>query len=147
VKYPPTYLFTSNQLTSSRDAVILDSNLSSTSFRGILAEHKTPTSSPNVTDGIEAAVRAILEKSEVDKNRIACLTIGTTHFVNAIIEHDCRRLSKVAIIRLSKSFTKEIPPLFRFPTRAKGHYEWILLLCLRRKVFSYPFICQNLIIS
>lgn len=111
------------------DAVILDSSLSSTSFRGILAQYKTPTSSPNVTNGIEAAVRTVLEKSKVDKNRIACLTIGTTHFVNAIVEHDRRRLSKVAIIRLSKSFTKEIPHFSDFPPVLKdimnGYYCFV----------------------
>lgn len=74
-------------------------------------------------------MRTVLEKSKVDKNRIACLTIGTTHFVSAIVEHDCRRLSKVAIIRLSKSFTKEIPPFSDFPPVLKnimnGYYCFV----------------------
>jgi N-methylhydantoinase A/oxoprolinase/acetone carboxylase beta subunit len=99
----------------SRDAVILDPSLSKTLDRGILAQQKTPTTTPNVTDGIETAVRSVLEQSEIDRKRIVCLTIGTTHFVNAIVEHDSRRLSKVAIVRLSKSFTKEIPPFSDFP--------------------------------
>jgi N-methylhydantoinase A/oxoprolinase/acetone carboxylase beta subunit len=109
--------------------VVLDPSLHSTPGRGILAQHKTPTTSPNVTDGIETAVRTVLEQSAVDRNRIACLTIGTTHFVNAIVEHDTRRLSKVAIIRLSKSFTKEIPPFSDFPPALKdamnGYYCFV----------------------
>lgn len=48
------------------------------------------------------------------------MVIGTTHFLNAIVEHDTRRLSKVAIIRLSKSFTKEIPPFSDFPPALKS---------------------------
>lgn len=116
-------------LTLYRDAVVLDPSLSNTPDRGVLAQHKTPTTSPNVTDGIETAVRSVLEQSRIDRDRIACLTIGTTHFVNAIVEHDSRRLSKVAIIRLSKSFTKLIPPFSDFPPALKhimnGYYGFV----------------------
>lgn len=109
--------------------MVLDPSLSATPERGVLAQHKTPTTSPNVTDGIETAVRTVLERSAIDRNRIACLTIGTTHFVNAIVEHDARRLSKVAIMRLSKSFTKEIPPFSDFPPALKqimsGYYCFV----------------------
>lgn len=101
------------------DAVVLDPTASSTAQKGVLAFQKTPTTSPNVTDGIETAVRSVLEQSKVDRARIACLTVGTTHFVNAIVENDARRLSKVAIVRLSKSFTKEIPPFSDFPPALK----------------------------
>lgn len=111
------------------DAVVLDPSQSQTSSKGVLAQHKTPTTSPNVTDGIEAAVRHVLESSQIDRNHIACLTIGTTHFVNAIVENDERRLEKVAIIRLSKSFTKEIPPFSDFPENLKqimnGYYCFV----------------------
>jgi N-methylhydantoinase A/oxoprolinase/acetone carboxylase beta subunit len=109
--------------------VVLDPSLSQTPEKGVLAHHKTPTTSPNVTDGIEAAVRSVLEQSAINRDRIACLTIGTTHFVNAIVEHDSRRLSKVAIIRLSKSFTQEIPPFSDFPPALKqimnGYYCFV----------------------
>lgn len=57
---------------------------------------------------IKTAIRTILEQSAVNQNRIACLTIRTIHFVNVIVEHNMRRLSKVAIIRLLKSFMKEM---------------------------------------
>lgn len=111
------------------DAVVLDPSLSNTPDRGVLAFHKTPTTSPNVTDGIETAVKRVLEESKIDRSSIACLTIGTTHFVNAIVENDSRRLSKVAIMRLSKSFTKEIPPFSDFPPNLKqimnGYYCFV----------------------
>jgi N-methylhydantoinase A/oxoprolinase/acetone carboxylase beta subunit len=114
---------------TSRDAVILDLSQSQALNRGVLALYKTPTTSPNVTDGIETAVRSVLEQSQIDRRNIACLTIGTTHFVNAIVENDSRRLSKVAIIRLSKSFTKEIPPFSDFPPALKhimnGYYCFV----------------------
>ncbi|RDW60077.1 putative hydantoinase [Coleophoma crateriformis] len=111
------------------DAVVLDPTLASTAQKGVLAFQKTPTTSPNVTDGIEIAVKSVLEQSKIDRARIACLTIGTTHFVNAIVENDARRLSKVAIMRLSKSFTKEIPPFSDFPPALKeimnGYYCFV----------------------
>ena len=109
------------------DAVILDTALHQTPSRGILAFLKTPTT-PHVTDGIETAVRGVLAHSNVEHGRISSLTIGTTHFVNAIIEQDARRLSRVAILRLSKSFTKEIPPFSDFPLELQhimnGYYGW-----------------------
>lgn len=110
------------------DAVILDINADAPN-RGVIACHKTTTTSPNVTDGIEAAVRTVLEQAGNPHSEVACLVIGTTHFINAIVEHDTRRLSKVAIIRLSKSFTKEIPPFSDFPPHLKkilnGYYGYV----------------------
>ncbi|EPQ50447.1 hypothetical protein GLOTRDRAFT_82362 [Gloeophyllum trabeum ATCC 11539] len=100
------------------DSVILDDSARSSSNRGVIAHFKTATT-PNVTDGIETAVRTVLERSAIPHDRIACLTIGTTHFINAVVEHDARRLSKVAVIRLSKSFTREVPPFSDFPPALK----------------------------
>jgi len=69
-----------------------------------------------VTAGIEAAVRSVLEKSQLPTTAIASVTVGTTHFINAVIEQDARRLRRVAIIRLSKSFLREVPPFSEFPS-------------------------------
>ncbi|KKA17496.1 hypothetical protein T310_8566 [Rasamsonia emersonii CBS 393.64] len=111
------------------DAVILDVRNAQGPNRGVIAFHKTPTTSPNVTDGIEAAVKSVLDQSQIPPSQIACLTIGTTHFINAIIEHDARRLAPVAIIRLSKSFTREVPPFSDFPPALakimNGHYGYV----------------------
>lgn len=82
--------------------------------RGVLAHHKTPTT-PDVTAGIEAAVRTVLEKSHLATDAIASVTVGTTHFINAVVEQDARRLRRVAILRLSRSFLREIPPFSEFP--------------------------------
>lgn len=90
------------------DAVIVDTTAADRA-KCVIAAHKTPTTSPNVTTGIENAVRNVLEQSQVPVERVSSVAIGTTHFINAVIEHDRRHLSKVAVIRLSKSFTKEIP--------------------------------------
>lgn len=106
------------------DAVIVDTTARDRA-KCVVAAHKTPTTSPNVTAGIENAVRHVLEQSKVPLEQISSLAIGTTHFINAIIEHDRRHLSKVAVIRLSKSFTREIPPFSDFPSSLKNiMYGW-----------------------
>lgn len=106
------------------DAVIVDTTAQDRS-NCVVAAHKTPTTSPNVTTGIENAVRHVLEQSKVPVGQISSVAIGTTHFINAVIEHDRRHLSKVAVIRLSKSFTKEIPPFSDFPSSLNDiMYGW-----------------------
>jgi len=102
------------------DAVIMDVGNPGSPDRGIIAFHKCSTTSPNVTNGIESAVRSVLEQAGDCHSDVHCLVIGTTHFLNAIIENDTRRLSKVAVVRLSKSFTKEIPPFSDFPPRLRS---------------------------
>jgi N-methylhydantoinase A/oxoprolinase/acetone carboxylase beta subunit len=94
--------------------VAIDPTQQSEASRGVLAHHKTPTT-PNVTEGIETAVRKVLTNSQVSPDNIASVTVGTTHFINAVVEQDARRLSRVAIIRLSKSFLREVPPFSEFP--------------------------------
>ncbi|KAK2739824.1 hypothetical protein FQN55_009145 [Onygenales sp. PD_40] len=113
------------------DAVLLDVRASTNPTRGIIAHTKTPTTSPNVTDGIETAVRSVLAQSSnvLSREQIVCLTIGTTHFTNAIVEQDVRWLEKVAIIRLSRSFTREVPPFSDFPPALRdvmiGYYGYV----------------------
>ncbi|KND93079.1 Hydantoin utilization protein A [Tolypocladium ophioglossoides CBS 100239] len=82
--------------------------------RGVLAFKKTPTT-PDATAGIEISVRSVIELGGIDPSRIASVTIGTTHFINAVVERDARRLRKVAVIRLSRSFLREVPSFSDFP--------------------------------
>lgn len=109
------------------DAVLVDTSTVDRA-RSVLASHKAATSS-KVADGIEKAVRQVLEQSQADLSRIASLAIGTTHFINAIVEQDERHLSKVAVIRLSKSYTREVPPFSDFPPELRnlmrGYYTQV----------------------
>ena len=61
-------------------------------------------------------MRSVLEKSKLPADKIASVTVGTTHFINAVVEQDARRLRRVAILRLSKSFLREVPPFSEFPS-------------------------------
>ncbi|KAK6212818.1 hypothetical protein LQW54_004907 [Pestalotiopsis sp. IQ-011] len=96
------------------DAAILDITAADTPKRGVLASHKTATTE-DITSGIESAIRAVLSQSQVDRGRILSVTIGTTHFINALVEADARRLDKVAVVRLCGPFTRQLPPFSDFP--------------------------------
>lgn len=99
------------------DAVAIDVALAANGDpdRGVLTYKKTPTT-PDATSGIETAVRAVLSAgSGINPQRIASVTVGTTHFINSVVERDARRLRKVAVLRLSRSFLREVPPFADFP--------------------------------
>lgn len=100
------------------DCVLLDPDLQESSSRGIITCAKTLTT-PDITTGIFTVIQKVIDQSKVDVQRIAIVTVGTTHFLNAIIERDVSRLDKVAIIRLSSNFTRSIPPFSDFPEELK----------------------------
>lgn len=97
------------------DAALLDITAPNTPSRGVLASYKAPTTS-DITSGIESAIREVLTTSAVDQKKVLSVTIGTTHFINALVEADTRRLSRVAVIRLCGPFTRQIPPFSDFPS-------------------------------
>ncbi|KAL9624093.1 MAG: hypothetical protein Q9160_001615 [Pyrenula sp. 1 TL-2023] len=100
------------------DAVLLDPHVPSSN--GILAAYKTSTT-PNVAHGIQTALKQVLEASKVPRSQVSCVVIGTTSFINAVLEQDARRLDKVAILRLSKSFLRDVPPFpDYFPQSLEG---------------------------
>lgn len=101
------------------DAAILDIKAFDQPSRGVLASHKAPTT-PDITSGIEAAIDAVIKASQVDQTRVLSVTIGTTHFINALIEADSRRLDRVAVVRLCGPFTMQIPPFADFPAGLRG---------------------------
>jgi N-methylhydantoinase A/oxoprolinase/acetone carboxylase beta subunit len=96
------------------DAAILDITSPDSPGRGVLASHKAPTS-PDITSGIESAIAAVLASSSAPRESILSVTIGTTHFINALVEADARRLARVAAVRLCGPFTRQLPPFSDFP--------------------------------
>ncbi|KAI5290970.1 hypothetical protein KEM54_006839 [Ascosphaera aggregata] len=97
------------------DAAIIDVTATDNVSRGVCASNKTPTTS-DVTSGICTAIADVLSKSNVNRKDVLSVAIGTTHFVNAVVEADARRLSKVAVIRLCGPFTRAIAPFTAFPS-------------------------------
>ncbi|KAK8089193.1 hypothetical protein PG997_004154 [Apiospora hydei] len=98
------------------DGVILDPARASEPDKGILASHKAPTTA-NPGRGIAHALAALFARAQppVRPEQVASVSIGTTHFVNAVVERDPARLSKVAVLRLCGPFAKHATPCIDWP--------------------------------
>jgi N-methylhydantoinase A/oxoprolinase/acetone carboxylase beta subunit len=87
---------------------------------------KTPTTS-DVGGGIIRVLRDLLAETHVAASAVSAVTIGTTHFTNAIVER--RRLVKVAAVRLGLPATRALPPMTDWPTDlvlAVGRHPYML---------------------
>ncbi|KAL2849707.1 hypothetical protein BJX68DRAFT_255403 [Aspergillus pseudodeflectus] len=91
----------------------------------IIASHKSPTT-PDVTTGITNAVRTVIDAANVSLSSIGCVIIGTTHFVNAVVQRS-PSLRRVAVIRLcggpDDGFGRGIPPFIDFPSDLRSCIE------------------------
>ncbi len=71
----------------------------------------------------------MFKSASVDPSSVASVTIGTTHFVNAVVTRDRTRLSQVAVLRLSGPFSKHASPCVDWPASLRnivlGHYALI----------------------
>ncbi|KAH8167249.1 hypothetical protein CIB48_g1006 [Xylaria polymorpha] len=107
------------------DGVILDPFQASTPGKGIIAWHKAPTT-PNPSVGINDAITTMFKSAGVDPDRVGSVTIGTTHFVNAVVERDPTRLAKVAVVRLCGPFSQHTLPCVDWSSEMRelilGHY-------------------------
>ncbi|KAK6463257.1 hypothetical protein DFJ63DRAFT_109475 [Scheffersomyces coipomensis] len=102
------------------DSVLLDPTKSKDTSRGVLAWNKSNTTS-DVSFGIESAISSLFEQvPDVKKDEILAVTIGTTHFINAVIEKDKARLDKVAILRLCGPYSRTTEPFTDFPSGLKS---------------------------
>ena len=107
--------------------------------RTVIAAAKRPTTQDK-TSGIVNAISAALEslseelrekvlahmvKTEGKGTAKARVSIGTTHFTNAVAERDRTRLARVAVIRLCGSASREVGHLYH-PTglEASCHHCW-----------------------
>ena len=77
----------------------------------LLAQAKVPTT-PDVTSGIEASIRAVMSNVNDDVPPSAVM-LGTTHFTNALLER--RGLAKTSVLRLCLPATTLLPPLCDWP--------------------------------
>ena len=78
---------------------------------------KTPTTE-DVTGGIVTALGLLTRHSEVVRGGIDGVVIGTTHFVNAVIQR--RNLAKVAAIRIGLPASAALPPFCDWPEDLAG---------------------------
>ncbi|UVJ40515.1 hydantoinase/oxoprolinase family protein [Arthrobacter sp. CJ23] len=87
------------------DAVLLDGGQ-------VLASTKVPTTR-DVTSGITQVLTALKELNGFSPDHIRGVMIGTTHFINALIE--ARDLCPTAAIRLGLPATASLPPFTDWP--------------------------------
>jgi N-methylhydantoinase A/oxoprolinase/acetone carboxylase beta subunit len=73
---------------------------------------KTPTT-PDVTSGIVAALGSLADNPEVARNAIDGVVIGTTHFVNAVVQR--RDLARVGAVRIGLPASASLPPFCDWP--------------------------------
>ncbi len=88
------------------DAVLLDD-------RRVAATVKTPTTA-DVTTGIRSALAGILEKVGPEAYQADAVIIGTTHFVNAVVER--QRLTRVAAVRIGLPAAATVLPFSDWPS-------------------------------
>lgn len=87
------------------DAVLMDG-------RRTVAGVKNSTS-PDVTTGIVEAIASLREAHHFDGDDISAVMIGTTHFINALVQ--AKGLAPTAAVRLGLPATKALPPLVDWP--------------------------------
>ncbi|HEY0507957.1 MAG TPA: hydantoinase/oxoprolinase family protein [Blastococcus sp.] len=101
------------------DAVLIDGST-------VLAETKTATTE-DVTSGIANALAALQATARHDAGAVRGVMIGTTHFINAIVQG--RGLAPTAAIRLGLPATRALPPFSGWPARLVAAVEGRGYLC------------------
>lgn len=91
------------------DAALMDDNRT-------LAAVKHSTTS-DVTSGIVEAIQDLRAKHAFVGEDISAVMIGTTHFINALVQ--AKRLAPTAALRLGLPATKALPPLVDWPPELK----------------------------
>src|SRR6202048_3499331 len=87
------------------DAVMLEDG-------GVAHAVKTPTTS-DVTTGIVTALAELTRHPDIARSRIDGVVIGTTHFVNAVVQR--RDLARVAAVRIGLPASASLPPFCDWP--------------------------------
>jgi N-methylhydantoinase A/oxoprolinase/acetone carboxylase beta subunit len=80
----------------------------------VLAAVKAPTTD-DVTSGIVGALDGLQAQRAFDPVDVQAVMIGTTHFINALVEG--RRLAPTAALRLGLPATASLPPMVDWPQR------------------------------
>ncbi|KAG7749789.1 hypothetical protein KL912_001790 [Ogataea haglerorum] len=97
------------------DSVLIDPTKINSDTHGVLAWNKMVTSA-EVSDSIQKGISKLFEEcKDVDRKDVASVTIGTTHFINAVVEQDRARLDKVAVLRLCGPYSRHVYPFSDFP--------------------------------
>lgn len=94
----------------------------------VVAKGKRPTTedkTSGVVDSIKAAIEQLCSTAELGVEKsdlissLARVTIGTTHFTNAVNKRDASSLDRVAVMRLCGCSSRGLPPFSDFPEELK----------------------------
>lgn len=98
------------------DSVLIDPS-SLKENRGLIDYHKVSTTA-DVSEGISESLQRLFSGSKhpYKERDVRAVAIGTTHFINAVIEQDTARLQKVGVLRICGPYSKGIRPFSDFPT-------------------------------
>ena len=86
----------------------------------VLHEVKTATTA-DVTSGVRRSLELLLERSGVDREAVDAAMIGTTHFLNAVMER--RRLRPIAALRISLPAAAQVRPYADWPADLRALVE------------------------
>lgn len=97
------------------DSVLLDPSCLGQD-QGVIDYHKVATTA-DVSDGISQSLERLFvgSKHSYQEKDVLAITIGTTHFINAVIEQDTARLQKVAVLRICGPYSKGSYAFSDFP--------------------------------
>jgi len=65
----------------------------------------------------------VLETADAPPSDVLSINIGTTHFINAVVQADAEKLCPVAVLRLCGPFCREVPPFADFPRQLRAVVE------------------------
>ena len=94
-------------------------------LRGIVCGWVKRSTTTDITSGVAAAILAVTGTVWAP-SEISAVLIGTTHFVNAIVQRSAE-LAPVAVLRLCGTATRALPPFVSLPPDlakiVQGHYH------------------------
>lgn len=94
--------------------------------RDVVGWVKCPTTS-QVADGILDALRSVLTKAAIDASDVSAVMVGTTQFVNAVVQS--RGLARTGVVRLGLPATACLPPLVDWPEALRKAIADTTYLC------------------
>jgi N-methylhydantoinase A/oxoprolinase/acetone carboxylase beta subunit len=100
------------------DAVLLDG-------ARLVAATKTPTTA-DVTAGVRQALAQLVAQAPAAAHAVQAVVIGTTHFVNAVVER--KRLNRVAAVRLCLPASSAVLPFADWPAELREQVAGEVLL-------------------
>lgn len=95
------------------DAVLVDGEK-------VIAANKTATTE-DVTGGVKEALSILTNSNPEHKSKITGVMIGTTHFVNAVVQR--RHLNRVATIRIGLPASASLKPMVDWPEDLRSLVE------------------------